>query len=214
MSAKLLNSHYYLLSIAIILISFAVFFFSYEKKKPQARELVTLAVMSAVAVASRAAFVMIPHFKPMTAIIMITGMAFGAKAGFMVGAVSAFVSNFIFGQGPWTPWQMIAYALAGLIFGLLRKKGLVHEDKRIQTATIGAFVVILVVGIILDTCSIFTMGAVVTKGFIKTVFLSGLPVNIIHAVATLITLLILCKPMIDKLNRLKLKYGMSGEEIV
>ena len=76
MSKELINSQYYLISVVMILSSFAVFFFTFEKRRPHARELVTLAVMSAIAVASRAVFVMIPFFKPMSGIIMITGMAF------------------------------------------------------------------------------------------------------------------------------------------
>ena len=81
MSRELINGNYYLISVVLILLSFVVFFFSYEKKKPQAREIVTLAVMCAIAVASRAAFAMVPFFKPMSGIIMITGMAFGPGAG-------------------------------------------------------------------------------------------------------------------------------------
>ena len=107
------GTNYYLCSLLLILYAMVPFFISFERRKPQARELVTIAVMSAIAVASRAAFIMVPFFKPMTGIIMITGIAFGSEAGFLTGAVSAFASNFIFGQGPWTPWQMFAYGVAG-----------------------------------------------------------------------------------------------------
>lgn len=82
MSKELINQNYYLISVGMILLAFAVFFFCYEKKKPEARELVTLAVMSAIAVASRTVFAMIPFFKPMMGIVMITAMAFGSGAGF------------------------------------------------------------------------------------------------------------------------------------
>lgn len=53
MSKELVNQHYYLVSLIVMLAAFAIFFMSYERKKPQARELVTLSVMSAIAVASR-----------------------------------------------------------------------------------------------------------------------------------------------------------------
>ena len=76
------------------------------------------AVLCALAVASRAAFAAVPHFKPMLAIVMLTGIAFGPEAGFLCGAISGFASNFIFGQGPWTPWQMFAYGIGGLLAGL------------------------------------------------------------------------------------------------
>lgn len=212
MSKELINGNYYLVSVIMILASFAVFFFSYERKKPQARELVTLSVMSAIAIASRAAFAMIPFCKPMSGIIMITGMAFGPGAGFLTGVVSAFVSNFIFGQGPWTPWQMFAYGVGGALAGWFYKKKVMHEELRLQTALVGYAVIQLIVGPILDVCSIFTMGQPVNGTYALAIFGSGLIPNLIHGVATALTLLLLTKPMMEKLNRMKTKYGMMSAD--
>ena len=212
MSKELVNGNYYLISVVLILLAFVVFFFSYEKKKPQARELVTLSVMCAIAVASRAAFSMIPFFKPMSGIIMITGMAFGPGAGFLTGVVSAFVSNFIFGQGPWTPWQMFAYGVAGALAGFLCKKGLMTEQKRLRTAILGYLMIQIIVGPILDVCSIFTMGQPATGAFALAIFGSGLVPNLIHGIATALTLFLLAKPMMEKLNRMKVKYGMMSKD--
>lgn len=181
-------------------------------KTIKAREIVTLSVLCAIAVASRAAFVMIPFFKPMSGIIMITGMAFGPGAGAVVGAMSAFISNFMFGQGPWTPWQMFAYAVAGLLAGLLRKREIMYEEKRIQTSVIGYLMIQLIVGPILDTSSIFTMGQAVTREMALAIYGSGVVPNLIHGIATFATLAILCKPMMEKLNRMKIKYGMMSKE--
>ena len=212
MSGKLINQNYYLFSILIILIAFAVFFFSYEKKKPEAREIVTLAVMSSIAVASRAAFAMVSFFKPMMGIIMITAIAFGPGAGFLTGAVSGFVSNFIFGQGPWTPWQMFAYGVGGAIAGFLARKGIMSEEKKLPTAMIGYVIVQFIVGPILDTCSMFIMGQNVSKEYALSIYGSGVIPNLIHGIATFLTLFLVCKPMIEKLNRMKLKYGMMSED--
>lgn len=213
MSTKFINQNYYVFSVLMIFLAFAVFFFSYEKKKPQAREIVTLSVMSAIAVASRAAFAVIPFFKPMLGIIMITGMAFGSGAGFLVGTVTGFVSNFIFGQGPWTPWQMFAYGIGGALAGILANYKLMHENKKILTAILGYGMIQLIVGPILDVCSVFTMGGTVNSEWVLSVLISGIAPNAIHGAATFFTLLILCKPMMEKLNRIKLKYGiMDGKQ--
>ncbi|MBR5571404.1 MAG: ECF transporter S component [Oscillospiraceae bacterium] len=212
MSKELVNGNYYLISVVLILLSIVVFFFSYEKKKPQARELVTLAVMCAIAIASRAAFAMVPFFKPMSGIIMITGMAFGPGAGFLTGVVSAFVSNFIFGQGPWTPWQMFAYGVAGALAGFLCKKKVMHEEKKLRTAIFGYLIVQVIVGPILDVCSIFTMGQSVSSSYALAIFTSGFVPNLIHGIATALTLLLLAKPMMEKLNRMKVKYGMMSTD--
>ena len=212
MSTEFINRNYYLLSVIMILSAFAVFFFCYEKKKPQAREIVTLAVMSAIAIASRAAFAVIPFFKPMMGIIMITGIAFGCGAGFLAGTVTGFVSNFIFGQGPWTPWQMFAYGIGGALAGLLAKKRIMHEEKKLLTAIFGYVIIQLIVGPILDVCSVFTMGNTASTTWMASVLTAGIIPNAIHGAATFVTLFLLCKPVMEKLNRIKLKYGMMDGE--
>lgn len=104
-----------LLGLLFLLASAIPFILVFDKKKPQARELVPIAVMAAIAVVGRTVFEIIPlpNFKPCSAIIIITAVAFGPEAGFLTGALTAFVSNFIFGQGPWTPWQMFTWGLVG-----------------------------------------------------------------------------------------------------
>ena len=84
------DRNYFVTSLLIIVYSMVPFFVMFEKRKPQARELVTIAVMCAIAVASRAAFIWLDHFKPMAAIIIITGIALGAEAGFLTGSLSVF----------------------------------------------------------------------------------------------------------------------------
>lgn len=206
------NGRYYVSSILLILLSMVPFFLSFEKRKPQAREIVTLAVMCAIAVASRAAFIMIPHFKPMVGIIIITALSFGPEAGFLTGAVSGFVSNFIFGQGPWTPWQMFAFGIAGFLAGLLAKAGILKGEKRVPAAVFGGVVVLCIVGPLLDTSTLFTASSVISRESAAAVYLSGLPVNGVHAVATILTVLLLSRPITEKLNRIKIKYGMMEEE--
>ena len=108
LGSRIKGRWYYLTSTVVILEIMLPFFAAFESRRPQPRELVTIAVMSALATASRVAFIFLPYFKACTGVIMITGIAFGPEAGFLTGAVTAFASNFFFGQGPWTPWQMFA----------------------------------------------------------------------------------------------------------
>lgn len=205
---------YYITSILIIFYSMIPFFVSFESRKPQARELVTIAVLCAIAVASRAAFIMLPAFKPIVGIIIIAGMAFGARAGFLTGAVSAFVSNFIFGQGPWTPWQMFAYGVAGFIAGILHEKGILDSNKKVQVTIFGGLLVMLIVGPLLDTSTLFMMISMIDTSSALTVYMAGLPINAVHALAVMLTLFLLTKPMMEKLTRIKIKYGMMEAEEV
>lgn len=211
LGTQLKGRWYYLTSTLVILEAMLPFFLSFEARRPQARELVILAVMAALAVAGRVA-VPIPNFKAITGIIMIAGMAFGPQAGFMTGAVSAFASNFFYAQGPWTPWQMLAYGMGGFLAGLIFRKKSGNTQKVWQNMAVqGVFAflsVMLVVGPLLDACTIFTTGSQLSWRFAFTVLLAGLPHNVTHALSCAVTVLLLSRPLLTKLNRLKTKYGM------
>lgn len=205
LGTQLSGRMYYLTSTLIIIETMIPFFLAFEIRKPQARELVTIAVMCALAVASRVVIV-IPNFKPITAIIMITGIALGAEAGFMTGAVAAFASNFFFSQGPWTPWQMMAYGFGGFLAGLIfhRRK---HQNP-VVLAVFGFLAIALIVGPLLDCCTIFTVSSRINWKTAITVLAAGFPYNLKHAVACAVTMLLFGKPLLWKLDRLKTKYGM------
>lgn len=204
------RAHYFISTLIIIEIMLP-FFFAFEHRKPQARELVTIAVMCALSVASRV-LVQIPAFKPILGIIMISGIALGAEAGFLTGAVSAFASNFFFSQGPWTPWQMMAYGIAGFLAGLLFHKKRPFPGKPWLSSAVlavyGFLATVLVTGPLLDTCSIFTMGIQVTPGFVLAVYSAGFVPNLILGCATAVTMFIVGRPLLGKLDRLIRKYGM------
>jgi energy-coupling factor transport system substrate-specific component len=108
-----------LLSTAIMGLSILAFFWRYERSQASTKGIAIVATLSALAAVSRIAFSPIASFKPTTFIIMISGYVFGAQTGFMVGAVTALVSNFFLGQGAWTPWQMLCWGLCGVLAGLL-----------------------------------------------------------------------------------------------
>lgn len=208
LSWSVCDRKYYLCSIILILCSIGAFWLGFEQKEPKTREIVIIAVMCAIAVASRAAFIMLPQFKPMAAIVMICGMALGSRAGFLTGTISVFVSNFIFGQGPWTLWQMFAFGLAGFIAGFLYDRRVMRKDRRAVTAVLGGIIIVIIVGPVLDTCTVFTMSSMINVNSVFAVFAAGFPFNVVHGAATAITLFVLCGPMLDKLERIKIKYGI------
>ena len=214
LSTKLSGRAHYFISTLIIIEIMLPFFYAFEHRKPQARELVTIAVMCALAVASRV-LIQIPAFKPILGIIMISGIALGAQAGFLTGAISAFASNFFFSQGPWTPWQMMAYGIAGFLAGLLFYKKRPFPGKPWLSSAVlaiyGFFATVLVAGPLLDTCSIFTMGAVVTGKFVVAVYSAGFIPNLILGCATAATMFLAGRPLLAKLDRLTRKYGMMEE---
>ena len=201
------NKQYVAVCLLLIIYAMIPFFAGFERRKPKAREIVILAVLIAVATAGRAAFFMVPNFKPILAIVIITGVALGKESGFLVGAMSAFVSNFLFGQGPWTPWQMIAMAVVGYLAGLIfhRYSGRINRFALIAFGAIAAFAIY---GLIVDLWTILVMTPEPTLETAVMVYSAALYFNLIHAAATVVFLLLLGKPMIEKLERVKVKYGM------
>lgn len=202
LGTKLSGQSYYLTATLIIIETLIPFFVAFESRKPQARELVILAVLCTLAVASRVA-VPIPHFKPVFGVIMISGLAFGPQSGFLVGAMSAFASNFFASQGPWTPWQMLAYGAAGLLAGAL------HLPRKPWLLAVFGFVsCVSVVGVLLDCSTVFTSLTTFKWSSVLFILAQGLPINVSHGISTAITMLLFSRPLLSILDRIKLKYGM------
>ncbi|MBE6014088.1 MAG: ECF transporter S component [Lachnospiraceae bacterium] len=111
-----------LISILILIYVMVPFFFVYEKRKPRAREVVMIAVLSAMTCLGTLVSASILPIQIGTAMVIITGISFGPEAGFLVGALGRFVANFFQSQGPWTPWQMFCWGILGFLAGLIFHK--------------------------------------------------------------------------------------------
>jgi len=210
LGTQLPGRSYYITGTLIVIELMIPFFMAFEGRKPQARELVVIAVMCAIAIVARVA-IPIPNFKGIFAIIMITGIAFGPEAGFMVGAVAAFGSNFFSGQGPYTPWQMMAYGAGGMLAGFCFRKGWLPRKPWVM-AVFGFFAVILWVGPLLDSSHIFLMLTTISWASVTATLISGFYANITQAICTVLVMLLFGKPLLEKLDRIKLKYGMTEDE--
>jgi len=198
---------YLIISLLIIFETMLPFIFLFERRKPQARELVIIAVLSAIAVAGRAVFFMLPQFKPVTALVIIAGIAFGGEAGFLVGAITGFVSNLFFSQGPWTPWQMFAFGLIGFLAGVLFKKGWLPR-RRLALCIYGGLATLVIYGGLLNASSMLTYQSNPSLAMYIAYCARGLPMDLVHALATVIFLAVAAIPMLDKLDRIKVKYGL------
>jgi energy-coupling factor transport system substrate-specific component len=101
---------------ATIIVSLVIlaFYFAFEEMAISSKEIALVAMLSTIAAVLRVPFAAIPSVQPCTCIIICSGYVFGPVAGFMVGSTTALLSNFFLGQGPWTPYQMLAWGLAGM----------------------------------------------------------------------------------------------------
>lgn len=193
-----------LISWAMAVCACIPFFLSFENKKNGANKAVILAVMTALSVLGRFAFIYVPAFKPVTAIVMICGMYLGAECGFLCGALSALISNFIFMQGPWTPFQMFIWGFIGFVCALLSEK---LKKSKIILALSGAgagivYSAFMDIWVMLSHSGIFSW-----KEYLTLLGLS-LPTVIVYVVSNIIFLILLAGPVGKKLERVKTKYGI------
>ncbi len=198
---------YLFTSFAVLIEAMIPFFLVFEGRKPQARELVIIAVLCALGVAGRSVFYMFPHFKPVAALTIVAGIAFGGETGFLVGALTMLSSNIFFQQGPWTLWQMIAMGTIGFVSGIIYKK-LCFSQNKIALSIFGFFSVFIIYGVIMNFASAVMAHAKMNFATVLSFIISGLPVDIVHAVSTGLFLFFLAEPMLQKLERVKLKYGL------
>ena len=201
------NKKYYFISLMVLLECMAPFFLIFEGRKPKVRELVIIAVLCAIAIAGRAALFMLPQFKPVIAMTIISGVAFGGETGFLVGAMTMLASNVMFSQGPWTPWQMFAVGIIGFFAGVLFRKGWLRRSRG-ALCVFGALSAILIYGGIMNPASALMWAPELNWKVILTYYVTGFPFDCIQAAATWLFLWFAAEPMLEKLDRIKVKYGL------
>ena len=196
---ELFAEQYYLAAVCLILGGIGVLMLWCERKL-QTKEIVTVAALSGIAVISRVVFFWFPQCKPMTAVVLASGSVFGPFSGMVIGILSAFLSNFIFGQGPWTPFQMLGLGLVGMIGGWL------HTDRKWLVSIVAFLTVAGIYGPIVNFASYLMMHQKMSLQGFWIIELSGLPFDLVHAASTVVFLFFIWDPMRGKLMRLKTKY--------
>lgn len=198
---------YVFISVVLLFLAMLPFLLVFEGRKPKAREIMVIAVLTAITVVGRGAFFMLPSVKPVAAMVIITAVTFGAESGFLVGCLSMLVSNFMFGQGPWTPWQMFSYGMIGFVAGILFSKGLIKRN-RLSLCIYGFLSVLFIFGGIMNPASLIMYTSHITWEGILAMYISGFPVDLVQAGSTVVFLFLGARPMIEKLERIKKKYGL------
>ena len=169
----------------------------YERTRGGARELGLVAVLVAAATAGRIAFAAIPSAQPVTAIAIVTGVALGPRAGAAVGAGAALLSNTFLGQGPWTPWQMLLWGLAGASGGWLAP--LLRRSRIALMAFGGAWG--LVFGAGMDVWQLAAFGPALTLPAFIAVHARAVLFDLVHALTNVILLGVAGMPLIALLDR-------------
>ena len=188
------------ISLFIAILSVLLFITGFEKRVTGTRRMVIVAVMIALCIVGR----FIPFFKPFTAITIITAIYLGGESGFLVGSLSALLSNFYFGQGPWTAFQMLAWGLIGLVAGFL--------SQPLQKSRAALLIYGVLSGIafsfVMDIWTVLWYNDTFDPTLYLTAIVTALPHTVLYSISNFIFLWFMAKPFGDKLNRIKIKYGV------
>lgn len=195
------GKQYAFLSIVVILLSMIPFIISFEKKNTQTERLVILAVLVALSVFGRFCFTPLPHFKPVTAVVIITGMYMGAEMGFMCGALSAVISNFMFGQGPWTPFQMFAWGIIGFLAGIFAKL----LKKNMAVLLFFGAISGIIYSLFMDIWTTMWQDGYFNISRYIAYVTFAIPTIVVYVVSNLVFLAVLARPVGKKLERVLIK---------
>lgn len=204
------DEYYYLTACLILVVPILSYFMNFEKKGLNVQHFVIIAVFIALTVATRAAFFAIPQFKPILALVIISGICLGCTDAFLIGAMSAFVSNFIFGQGSWTIWQMFSLGLIGFIAGLIFFNHLdLNKNKNIIIVSIFGLLSTFVYSAINNFCFLLMAKTPLSIEAFVSASAMSFTMDLTLAAATLIFLILLTKPVNKVLERIKLKFDLE-----
>lgn len=193
------------LTLLVSLLAVGLVFASFEASRPPLRQLMPTAVLAATAAAGRVLFAPIPDVKPVSAIAVIAGATLGRRSGFMVGAVAALVSNFFFGQGSWTPWQMYAWGLVGYLGGVIADRGLLERGGVLYA---WGFLSALMYGAILNGYYVLGFVRPLTWPSVLAAYAAGFPLDCVHGVATAAFLAAIWLPWGRAIRRVVAKYDL------
>lgn len=194
------SKSYYFISLAVTVLSLLLFISGIDDKKTGTRRMVITSVMVALCVAGR----FIPLFKPVTALTILTAMYLGSEAGFTTGAMAALLSNFYFGQGPWTPFQMFAWGIIGFISGKISEPLKKSRSFLIIFGTLSG----IAYSFIMDIWTVLWYNNDFDMGLYGAAIISALPHTAAYAVSNVLFLHIAAKPVGEKLERIRIKYGI------
>ena len=198
------EKQYAWISLCVTVLSCVPFFLHFEHSENDVRKLILIAVMVAISVIGRFIFAPIPGFKPVTAMVVITAMYFGGEAGFMTGALSAVISNFYFGQGPWTPFQMFSWGIVGFLAGVIADP--LKKSKIVLV--VYAVVSGVLYSLLMDVWTVLWADGYFNISRYAAAVISAAQFTIIYAVSNVIFLLVFSKPIGKILERIKEKYRL------
>lgn len=196
------SRNYLLFSFGFLIVTLGVYFWKFEKSQHNSKEIVFIAIICALAVVGRIIFAALPSVKPELFILIMGAVVSGPETGFLMGTIIALTSNMYFGQGVWTPWQMFALGIIGLISGLM------SNDVPRWLLVVWGFFSGFLMGWIMDIYYIIGYVDPITIKSILTSIMASFYFDFVHALFTGVLLLFVGKRWIKLFNNYKKKYDL------
>ncbi len=210
-STSLLADYAAFLSILLVFFILAVLFAKFEESKISSKEVALIGVLAAITAASRIPFAALPNIKPCTFLIIVVGLVFGSLAGAMVGSLTAAVSNMFFGQGPWTPWEMMAWAMVGLVAGYVGKR---YPEAGVKEIILLGVILGMAYNTLMDLSSWIVFYRCDPDLLIPTM-IAGLPFGLLHIIGNVVFAIVLAVPVLAMFRRFqrrfRVTYGAKAE---
>lgn len=197
------SKNYLLFSFGFLVLTLGIYFWRFEKAQHNSREVVFIAIVCALAVVGRIIFAALPAVKPELFILIMGAIVSGPETGFLMGTIIALTSNMYFGQGAWTPWQMFALGVIGLISGLM-----LNKKTPTWILTVWGFVSAFVMGWIMDIYYILGFVDPITIKSVLTALAASFYFDVVHAIFTAVLLLLVGKRWIKIFSNYKQKYDL------
>ncbi len=206
-----MSTYLSLTSLILVISALAAVYLWYERRHTAPAEVAVIATLAALAGLGRVPFAAIPSFQPTTFLVLVCGHVFGPVPGFLIGSTAAFASNLFLGQGPWTPWQMLAWGLAGISGGLLFRGNAFFPR---WTFTGVAFAWGFIFGWILNFWHWITFVYPLTIQSFTATILTGIGFDFMHAIANALFMVLLGPELVIILRRFKRRltfYSLNGK---
>ena len=97
--------------------------------------------------------------------------------------------------------------MIGFIAGVLFRKGILRSS-RLTLCIFGGLATLIVYGGLMNPAAVIMFYDNPTWPMFLSAYLLGFPFDLVHASATVIFLWLIARPMLEKLERIKVKYGL------
>lgn len=199
------GEHFFFLSLAFILLAMLPFIYAFHRNTLGSRELVMIAILGSLAAVSRVPFSPLASVQPSTFVIMVSAATMGPQNGFVVGALTALLSNIFLGHGPWTPWQMFAWGMIGYITGLFRHTFLITNK---HARALWGLVNGVLFGWFMNIWVILSLNLTFSWEVIVLYYSSSIAFDLAHGISNVIFLYLFWDSFNEVLTRFKLKHGL------